>query len=155
MSDIETRDIRLSRQQTTKALIRLHGCTGWSAPLFAYGLNKFSHDVAHILTALFLRTIISILSIMKTLLYTLVIVLTFIQWSWIKYGWIMVINYEALIWWQIWKLVMHKSTLCIFLIFYLTKTLGPLILCCVFMLLFFVLFWSKLDMANAILSFKN
>ena len=28
-------------------LIRLHGCAGWSAPLlFAYGKNRFSHDVA-------------------------------------------------------------------------------------------------------------
>ena len=31
-------------------LIRLRGCAGWSAPLlFAYGKNKFSHDVAHII----------------------------------------------------------------------------------------------------------
>ena len=29
----ETRDITLSRQRTTKALIRLRGCAGWSAPL--------------------------------------------------------------------------------------------------------------------------
>ena len=28
-------------------LIRLCGCAGWSAPLlFAYGINRFSHDVA-------------------------------------------------------------------------------------------------------------
>ena len=47
--DIETRDIILSRQRTTKVLIRLRGCTGWSTPLvFAYGINRFSHDVAHI-----------------------------------------------------------------------------------------------------------
>ena len=33
----------LSRQQTTKVLIRLRGCTGWSAPLmFAYGIR---HDM--------------------------------------------------------------------------------------------------------------
>ena len=33
-----------SRQQTTKALIRLRGCSDWSAPLlFAYGINRFSH----------------------------------------------------------------------------------------------------------------
>ena len=39
-------EIILSRQQTIKALIRLHGCGGWSAPLlFAYGINRFSHDV--------------------------------------------------------------------------------------------------------------
>ena len=39
--------IILSRQRTTKALIRLRGCAGWSAPLlFAYGINRFSHDVA-------------------------------------------------------------------------------------------------------------
>ena len=49
ISDIETRSIILSRKQTTKALIRLHRCTGWSAPLlFAYGINRFSHDVAQI-----------------------------------------------------------------------------------------------------------
>ena len=47
--DIETRGIIVSRQQTTKVLIRLRWCAGWSAPLlFAYGINKFSHDVAHI-----------------------------------------------------------------------------------------------------------
>ena len=46
---VETRDIILSRQRITKALIRLHGCAGWSAPLlFAYGKNKFSHDGAQI-----------------------------------------------------------------------------------------------------------
>ena len=39
----------LFRQWTTKALIRLRRCAGWSAPLlFAYGINRFSHDVAHI-----------------------------------------------------------------------------------------------------------
>ena len=41
--------IILSRQQTTKVLIRLRGCAGWSAPLlFAYAINRFPHDVAHI-----------------------------------------------------------------------------------------------------------
>ena len=48
ISDIETKDIVLSRQRTTKVLIRLRGCAGWSAPLlFAYGI-WFSHDVAHL-----------------------------------------------------------------------------------------------------------
>ena len=38
----------LSRQRTTKELIRLRGCAGWSAPLlFTYDKNRFSHDVAH------------------------------------------------------------------------------------------------------------
>ena len=38
----------LSRQRTTKALIRLRGCAGWSAPLlFTYDKNRFSHDGAH------------------------------------------------------------------------------------------------------------
>ena len=47
ISDIETRDIMLFKQQITKLLISLRGCTGWSAPLlFAYGKNRFSHDVA-------------------------------------------------------------------------------------------------------------
>ena len=33
----ETRDFTLSRQRTTKALIRLRGCAGWSVPLlFTY-----------------------------------------------------------------------------------------------------------------------
>ena len=38
----ETRSITLSKQRTTKALIRLHGCAGWSAPLlFAYDMTHF------------------------------------------------------------------------------------------------------------------
>ena len=41
--------ILLSKQRTTKALIRLRGCAGCSAPLlFAYGINRFSHDVAQL-----------------------------------------------------------------------------------------------------------
>ena len=37
-----------STQWTTKALISLHGCAGWAALLlFAYGINRFSHNVAH------------------------------------------------------------------------------------------------------------
>ena len=48
ISDIETRGIILSRQWTTKVLIRLRGYAGWSASLlFAYDKNRFSHDVAH------------------------------------------------------------------------------------------------------------
>ena len=47
--DIETTGIILSRQQTTKALIRLCGCAGWSAPLLSiYGINRFSHDMVSI-----------------------------------------------------------------------------------------------------------
>ena len=46
ISDIETRDITLSMQQTTKVLCR---SAGWYAPLlFAYGINKFSHDMAQL-----------------------------------------------------------------------------------------------------------
>ena len=42
ISDIETKGIILSRQWTTKALIRLRRCAGWSAPLlFAYGITGF------------------------------------------------------------------------------------------------------------------
>ena len=53
--DIETRGIILSGQRRTKALISLRGCAGWSAPLlFAYGINRFSHDLAHICAYLFL-----------------------------------------------------------------------------------------------------
>ena len=45
--DIETRGIILSKQRITRALTRLRRCAGWSAPLlFAYGYNRFSHDVA-------------------------------------------------------------------------------------------------------------
>ena len=45
--DIARRGIILSRQRTTKALIRLRGCAGSSAPLLvAYGMNRVSHDVA-------------------------------------------------------------------------------------------------------------
>ena len=37
----ETRDITLSRQWTTKVLIRLRGCAGWSPPwLFAYDIRQ-------------------------------------------------------------------------------------------------------------------
>ena len=45
----ETRDITLSRQRTTKALIRLRGCTGWSVPLlFAYDIRYiFSWPVSY------------------------------------------------------------------------------------------------------------
>ena len=43
---IASRGIVLSRQRTTKALIRLRRCADWSAPLlFTYGINRFSHDV--------------------------------------------------------------------------------------------------------------
>ena len=46
---IASKGIILSRQRTTKVLIRLRGCAGWSAPLlFAYGINRFYHDMAHI-----------------------------------------------------------------------------------------------------------
>ena len=46
---IASRGIILSRQRTTKALIRLRGCASYSAALlFAYGKSKFSHDVAQI-----------------------------------------------------------------------------------------------------------
>ena len=37
-----SRDIILSKQRTTKALIRLRGCAGWSAPLL------FAYDIRHI-----------------------------------------------------------------------------------------------------------
>ena len=38
----ETRDITLSRQRTTKVLIRLRGCAGWSALLL------FAYDIRHV-----------------------------------------------------------------------------------------------------------
>ena len=47
--DIASIDITLSKQWTTKAVIRLHRCAGSSAPsLFAYGKNRFSHYEAQI-----------------------------------------------------------------------------------------------------------
>ena len=50
ISAIASRGIILSRRRTTKALIRLRGCAGWSAPLlFAYDINRFSYDVAQLL----------------------------------------------------------------------------------------------------------
>ena len=49
-SDTETRGIILSQQRTTKTLNRLRGCAGLSAPLlFAYEINRFSHDVAQMI----------------------------------------------------------------------------------------------------------
>ena len=39
---IESRDITLSKQRTTKALIRLRACASWSAPLM------FAYDIRHI-----------------------------------------------------------------------------------------------------------
>ena len=46
ISDLETRNIILSKERTTKALIRLRGCAGWSVPLlFAYD-DTFLHDLA-------------------------------------------------------------------------------------------------------------
>ena len=55
--DLARIDIILSRQRTIKALIRLRGCAGWSAPfLFAYCINRFSHDVAHIRIMLLQRS---------------------------------------------------------------------------------------------------
>ena len=40
-------DIILSRQCTTKTLIILHRCAGWSVSLLVgYGINRFCHDMA-------------------------------------------------------------------------------------------------------------
>ena len=51
IAHIETKAIVLFRQRTTKALIRLRSCAGWSAPLlFSYGISRFSHNVAHMTT---------------------------------------------------------------------------------------------------------
>ena len=50
ISAIASRGIILSMQWTTKALIRLRGCAGWSAPLlFASGKSRCSHDEAQLL----------------------------------------------------------------------------------------------------------
>ena len=42
ISTIESRDIILSKQRTTKALIRLCGCAGWSVPLLS------AYEIRHI-----------------------------------------------------------------------------------------------------------
>ena len=43
-------------------LIRLRGCAGWSAPLlFAYGWNRFSHDVVE----LFLQTTVNMVTVSR------------------------------------------------------------------------------------------
>ena len=53
ISDLASLGITLSRQRTTKVLIRLRGCAGWSAPLlFAYGRMVFSWCGSHINEAL-------------------------------------------------------------------------------------------------------
>ena len=40
ISDLKSRDIILFKERTTKVLIGLHGCAGWSVPLlFAYGIK--------------------------------------------------------------------------------------------------------------------
>ena len=45
---VATLSIILSRGRTTKALIRLHGCVGWHAPLiFECNYVRFSLDTAH------------------------------------------------------------------------------------------------------------
>ena len=47
------RYIILCRKRTIKSLIRLRRCAGWSvALLLAYGRNRFSHDVAHLVLLL-------------------------------------------------------------------------------------------------------
>ena len=41
--------MKFSKKRITKALIRLRGCAGWSAPvLFATPEDRFSHDEAHL-----------------------------------------------------------------------------------------------------------
>ena len=53
ISAIASTGIILSRQRTTKVLIRLRGCSGWSAQCaFVVRLwqDGFSHDVAHLMS---------------------------------------------------------------------------------------------------------
>ena len=48
ISDLASTGIVLSRKWTAKALIRMRRCAGWSVSLlFAHGINRFSHDLAH------------------------------------------------------------------------------------------------------------
>ena len=57
--DIETRDMTLHRQRTANVLIRLRISAGWSVPLlFAYGINRFSHDMAHMILCCTMLTLI-------------------------------------------------------------------------------------------------
>ena len=56
--DIETKGIILSRQRAIKVLIRLRGCAGLSALLlFAYGINRVFHDVAHYYRCCYFETV--------------------------------------------------------------------------------------------------
>ena len=49
ISLVESLEMILSNKQITKALIRLHGCAGWSAPLlFANPEDRFSSIAAEI-----------------------------------------------------------------------------------------------------------
>ena len=49
ISLVATLDMRISKKRITKALISLHRCAGWSAPLlFANHKDRFSHLKAHI-----------------------------------------------------------------------------------------------------------
>ena len=66
--DIETRGlILLFRQQTRKVLIRLYGCVGWSAPLFIYSINRFSHNMAHtVLNLIILQCLIEFYTTVTT-----------------------------------------------------------------------------------------
>ena len=49
---LASKGIILPRKWTTKALLRLRGCAGWSPPLlFTYGMNRFSHDLAQFIVS--------------------------------------------------------------------------------------------------------
>ena len=52
--DLASISIILPRQRTTKTLIRLHIRAGWSASLLdTYDINRFSHDVAQMVSSIF------------------------------------------------------------------------------------------------------
>ena len=90
---IETTDIILSKQRTTKPLIRMRGRADLSARLlFAYGKNRFSHDVAQFTSdrsnAVFLlcSIIIASLSLLVRFSVSLRILLAFFMIVWWKYA---------------------------------------------------------------------
>ena len=67
----KTRGIILSWQRTTKALIRLRGCAGWSAPLlFAYGIRHiFSWPSSHVFLYTSITDLYACLSFLEDHLY--------------------------------------------------------------------------------------
>ena len=115
--DIASTDIILSKQRTTKALIRLRWCAGWSAPLlFAYGKNGFSHDAVLISMTLNWNRDVSFLHLLSVLtnVYSMSS-MSMGQGAYKTHGWTLIVLYQVLknfhaktqapriIWQNLWK----------------------------------------------------